>query len=68
MQNPEQQGLIAMPVISIEINEQQEARIVDFIQAEESFTIQGGDISFDGKDIKRLKSITFEFKIKSQTQ
>ena len=49
-----------MPRISIEIDEQKEARIVELIFSRTDFFIDGGRV-WDGEQWVRLKAIRFEF-------
>lgn len=49
-----------MPQITITIDEQQEAAIVDHIQSRRDFRIDGGSV-WDGEKMVFLKAITFEF-------
>ena len=46
--------------LTIEINEQQEAKIMGLIQRRRDFKLDGGQIH-DGEKLVFLKSITFEF-------
>lgn len=50
-----------MPVITLEISEQQEAEIRDLIDGRKSFRIDGGSVIDSAGNTVRLREIVFNF-------